>query len=292
MTIRVGVVGAAGRMGQLVCGALLGASDFELVAAVSPRHARLPLARVSGLDTALVIAAELAALKEAEADVAVDFTVPEVVGENVSWYLEHGINAVVGTTGWTSEDLPRFAELSREHGGNAIIAPNFALGAVLMMWFAQVAARHMPDVEIVELHHDGKRDAPSGTALRTADLIAASREQTFDSSPSAVPAVSVHPSQPLPGARGAQRHGIHVHAVRLPGLVAHQEVLFGAQGQTLTIRHDALDRTAFLPGVLLAVREVVSRRGVIVGLERLLGLEVLHPFRGGTPPRDDTGGIP
>ncbi|MDQ4129951.1 MAG: 4-hydroxy-tetrahydrodipicolinate reductase [Actinomycetota bacterium] len=291
MAIRVGVVGAAGRMGQLVCGSLLGANDLELVAAVSPRHARLPLARVSGLDTALVIAGELTALKEAQADVAVDFTIPEVVGENVTWYLEHGINAVVGTTGWTSEDLPRFAELSREHGANAIIAPNFALGAVLMMWFAQVAARHMPDVEIVELHHDGKRDAPSGTALRTADLIAASREQTFDPSPSRATAVSVHPSQ-LPGARGAQRHGIHVHAVRLPGLVAHQEVLFGSQGQTLTIRHDAVDRAAFLPGVLLAVREVGTRRGVIVGLERLLGLEVLDRFSGGTPPGDDSGGIP
>lgn len=270
MAIRVGVVGAAGRMGQVVCRSVREASDLELVAAVSPRHARLPLARVSGLEAGLVMSGELDALREADAEVAVDFTVPEAVAENVAWYLQHGIHAVVGTTGWTGDDLVRFRELSEEHGANAVIAPNFALGAVLMMTFAQLAARHLPDVEIVELHHDGKRDAPSGTALRTADLIAAAQEQTVEHKPATVPPLR---DKSLTGARGAEWRGIRVHAIRLPGLVAHQEVLFGAQGQTLTIRHDTLDRTAFMPGVLLAVREVATHRGIIVGLERLLGLQ-------------------
>ncbi len=319
MAIRVGVVGAAGRMGQMVCRSVLGAADLELVAAVSPRHARLPLAQLAGLDTSLVLAGELDALTEANAEVAVDFTVPDAVGDNVSWYLEHRVHAVVGTTGWTGHDLDRFRELSRKHGANAVVAPNFALGAVLMMSLAQLAARHLPDVEIVELHHDAKRDAPSGTALRTADLISAARRQTFDrEAPGGggragqvreaaagggragqprkrptVPEVVEQASKPETDGRGAERSGIRVHAVRLPGLVAHQEVLFGAQGQTLTIRHDAVDRTAFMPGVLLAVREVAAHRGLIVGLERLLGLEARgeadpDQLGGETPPGDDS----
>ncbi|MDP8961480.1 MAG: 4-hydroxy-tetrahydrodipicolinate reductase, partial [Actinomycetota bacterium] len=181
-------------------------------------------------------------------------------------------------------DLDRFRELSRKHGVNAVVAPNFALGAVLMMSLAQLAARHLPDVEIVELHHDAKRDAPSGTALRTADLISAARRQTFDRETAAAPKRETD-------GRGAERSGIRVHAVRLPGLVAHQEVLFGAQGQTLTIRHDAVDRTAFMPGVLLAVREVAAHRGLMVGLERLLGLEArgeADQLGGETPPGDDS----
>lgn len=258
-------------MGQVVCRSVLAAADLELVAAVSPRHARLPLARVAGLETNLVVAGELDALREADAEVAVDFTVPDAVARNVDWYLEHGVHAVVGTTGWSDHDLDRFRELSRRHGANAVVAANFALGAVLMMSLAQLAARHLPEVEIVELHHDAKRDAPSGTALRTADLIAAARQPTFDREQRSLPAVDA--SRSGTDARGTERSGIRVHAVRLPGLVAHQEVLFGAQGQTLTIRHDAVDRTAFMPGVLLAVREVATHAGVTVGLERLLGLE-------------------
>ncbi len=272
-TRRVGVVGAAGRMGQVVCRSVLAADDLELVAAVSPRHARLPLARVAGLETSLVLAGELDALREADAEVAVDFTIPDAVARNVEWYLEHGVHSVVGTTGWTGNDLDHFRELSRRYGANAVVAPNFALGAVLMMSLAQLAARHLPDVEIVELHHDAKRDAPSGTALRTADLIAEARQHTFDRTGPTVPMVHEHAAESRMDARGTDRSGIRVHAVRLPGLVAHQEVLFGAQGQTLTIRHDAVDRTAFMPGVLLAVRTVATHRGVTVGLERLLGLE-------------------
>lgn len=289
MSVRVGVVGAAGRMGQVVCRSILDAPDLDLVAAVSPRHARLPLAQVTRLETGLVMAGELDALTEADADVAVDFTVPGAVADNVAWCLEHRVHVVVGTTGWSDPDFDRLRQLSEEHGANVVVAPNFALGAVLMMHFAQLAARHLPDVEIIELHHEGKRDAPSGTAMHTADLIAAARAQTSEGEPAIAAAVAEHRPDVPTGARGVERGGIRVHAVRLLGLVAHQEVLFGAQGQTLTIRHDTVDRTAFVPGVLLAVRNVPTRPGVTVGLEQLLELEAggeADRFGGATQPRD------
>jgi 4-hydroxy-tetrahydrodipicolinate reductase len=167
-----------------------------------------------------------------------------------------------GPRGGDDGDLERWRGLTERGDANAVVAPNFALGAVLMMHLAAIAARHLPDVEIIELHHDGKVDAPSGTALRTADIVSASRKE----SPETVL------GEIEPGARGADRQGIRVHAVRLPGLVAHQEVIFGAEGQTLTIRHDTSDRTAFMPGVLLAVRTVADRPGLTVGLDALLGL--------------------
>ena len=248
--MRVGVSGALGRMGQEVCRAVEDAGDLELVASVDQDD-------------------DLQDLAAAGTEVVVDFTTPDVVGDNVDWYLQHGIHAVLGTTGWTEDDLGRWRELAEAGDANLIVAPNFALGAVLMMHAAQVVAPHMPHVEITELHHDRKADAPSGTALRTAELIADARggapEPTMGES--------------VPGARGAERDGIRVHSIRLPGLVAHQEVLFGAPGQTLSIRHDTVDRSSFMPGVLLAVREVAGRPGVTVGLEHLLGLG--HP--GGDP---------
>ncbi len=244
--MRVGVVGAEGRMGSTVCRAVEAADGLELVARVD-------------------LGDPLEDLTEAAVEVAVDFTHPDAVAQNASWYLTHGVHAVVGTTGWTDDDLDHWRELAEEEGsGNLVVAPNFALGAVLMMHLAQVAARHMPHVEIMELHHDGKADAPSGTALRTAELVAAAREQR----PEPVLGDEQHP-----GARGTDAAGVRIHAVRLPGLVAHQAVMFGAEGQTLTIRHDSVDRNSFMPGVLLAIREVADRPGMTVGLEPLLGLE-------------------
>lgn len=241
--MRVAVSGARGRMGTAVCQAVSDADDLELVAAVDEGD-------------------ELDELTDAGAEVVVDFTTPEAVSANVEWFLDHGLHAVVGTTGWDDDDLDRWRELSRASGAHAVVAPNFALGAVLMMHVSGIVSRYMPHVEIVELHHDGKADAPSGTALMTADVIARARDE--DPSPVL--------GSGLEGARGADRRGIRVHSLRLPGLVAHQEVVFGAEGQTLAIRHDTTDRTAFMPGVLLAVRAVADRPGVTVGLDQVLGL--------------------
>jgi 4-hydroxy-tetrahydrodipicolinate reductase len=259
MSIRVGVIGAAGRMGSEVCRAVVAADGLELVAAVDPHHVGAAL-RGAGVDSDLEIAGDLDALVAADAEVAVDFTVPDTVARNVVWLLEHGIHAVVGTTGIGDDDLDRIERLASEGEANAFLAPNFAIGAVLMMRFAAEAARHMPHVEIIELHHDRKADAPSGTALRTADLIAQVRDEAPE------PTMG----ETIDGARGADRGGVRVHSVRLPGLVAHQEVLLGGPGQTLSIRHDSTDRTSFMPGVVLAVRRVAELDGLVVGLEHLL----------------------
>jgi 4-hydroxy-tetrahydrodipicolinate reductase len=250
--IRVGVLGAAGRMGHEVRRAVALADDLQLVAAVDPEHA--------GEDAdGLAIAGSLDAL--ADAEVAVDFTHPSVVMENVRWCLANGTHVVVGTTGLRAEDLDEVRALAERSDANCVIAPNFALGAVLLLRFAAQAARFFDAAEVIELHHDGKADAPSGTALATARAIDAARAGAW-SAPGAIGAD--------PTARGADVEGIRVHAVRLPGLVAHEEVLFGGPGQVLTVRHDALDRTAFMPGVLLAVRSVAGRPGLTVGLDALL----------------------
>lgn len=256
----MGVSGAAGRMGRQVCRAVDAADDLELVAAVDPAAAGRPLAQVCDVRTDLTVAGDLTELQERGAEVVVDFTTPVVVTDNVLAVLREGIHAVVGTTGIGESGQEQIGALAAEGTANAFLAPNFAIGAVLMMELAQRVAPHLPHVEIVELHHDGKADAPSGTALRTADLIADARGD-----------------QPEPvmgetheGARGADRSGVRVHSVRLPGLVAHQEVVFGGTGQTLTIRHDSTDRECFMPGVLLAVRRVADLDGLVVGLEHLL----------------------
>jgi 4-hydroxy-tetrahydrodipicolinate reductase len=235
--IRVAVVGADGRMGSTVCDAVDAAEDLELVA------------RIDFEDS-------LQDVLDAGADVAVEFTTPDSVKANTAWLLEKGVHVVVGATGLSEEDL---AELEERTGpANAFVAPNFAIGAVLLMQLAQSAAKHLPHVEITELHHDRKVDAPSGTALRTVQLINEVREAVE------VPGPDEHP------ARGLVVDGIPVHSVRLPGLVASQEVVFGGEGQTLTIRHDSIDRSSFMPGVLLAVRNVGSLPGLTVGLEHLL----------------------
>jgi 4-hydroxy-tetrahydrodipicolinate reductase len=261
VTVRVGVVGAAGRMGAEVCRAVAGADDLELVAAVDVSAAGEALRDRTGVDLELTISDELEALTAAGCEVVVEFTGPASVGANLRWLLEHGLHAVVGATGIDAEDLEAARQLAAEGGANALVAPNFAIGAVLLMRFAAEAAKHLPHVEIIELHHDRKVDAPSGTALRTAELIAEARAE--------VPEVPLGDDR-HPGARGADHADVRVHSVRLPGIVANQEVIFGGTGQTLTIRHDSIDRTSFMPGVLLACREVGRLDGLVVGLEHLL----------------------
>jgi 4-hydroxy-tetrahydrodipicolinate reductase len=261
MTVKVGVVGAAGRMGAEVCRAVHGAEDLELVAAVDPSRAGDPIREVAGVDLDLEVAAELDALVAAGAEVAVEFTGPASVGDNLRWLLEHDVHAVVGATGIADDDLAACRELSAQGEANLFIAPNFAIGAVLLMRFATEAAEHLPHVEIIERHHDAKVDAPSGTALRTAELIADTRAEV----PDAPGGDDQHP-----GARGATHADVRIHSLRLPGIVADQDVVFGGLGQTLTISHRSLDRTSFMPGVLLACRRVSGIHGCVIGLEHLL----------------------
>lgn len=247
--IRVGVVGAAGRMGREVCRAIVADADLELAAAVDPSHAGQTVQ-----DT--TIAPSLDALTAAGAEVVVEFTRPEAAPDNIAWCIAHGLHVVTGTTGF--EPDPGWAE-QRDVG--VLIAANFAIGAVLMMRFAAEAAGYLPEAEIVELHHGDKPDAPSGTSIATARRIASARGPA---EPGATGAERV------PGARGADVEGVRVHSVRLPGLVAHQEVILGGLGQTLTIRHDSTSHASFMPGVLMAVRAVASRPGLTVGLDALL----------------------
>ncbi|MEV6524166.1 4-hydroxy-tetrahydrodipicolinate reductase [Longispora sp. NPDC051575] len=244
----VGVLGARGRMGVEVCRAVDDADGLELVAMVDAGEG-------------------LFSVTDAGARVVVDFTSPETVMDNIHWCVEQGVSVVVGTSGFTPERLHRVEHwLKHKPDVGVIVAPNFAIGAVLMMEFAAKAAPYFPSVEIVELHHPGKIDAPSGTALHTAEMIGASRAAAgVGPSPDATKTA-------LDGARGAEVAGVRVHSVRSAGLVAHQEVLLGTGGETLTIRHDSLDRVSFMPGVLLAVREVLNRPGLTVGLGPLLGL--------------------
>lgn len=243
--MRVAVFGARGRMGAEVCRAVEAAHDLDLVAAIDAGEERTP--------------AEAA-------EVVVDFTVPDAVMDNLAWCIDHGIHAVVGTTGFDAERLDRVRELlAGRPGVGVVVAPNFSIGAVLMMRFAAQAARFFESAEVVELHHPDKVDAPSGTAQATARGIAAARTAA------GLGPVPDATGTGLPGARGADVDGVAVHSVRLRGLVAHQEVLFGAAGETLTIRHDSLDRAGFMPGVLAAVRAVPGRPGLLVGIDELLG---------------------
>ncbi|HRA05096.1 MAG TPA: 4-hydroxy-tetrahydrodipicolinate reductase [Propionicimonas sp.] len=244
--MRVAVFGARGRMGAEVCRAVAEAPDLELVAAVDEGDDRTEVT---------------------EADVVVDFTVPDAVMDNLAWCIERGLHVVVGTTGFTDERLDRVrSQLAAHPRVGVLIAANYSIGAVLMMHFAEQAARFFESAEIIELHHPNKVDAPSGTATVTAQRIASAR------SAAGLGAVPDATASAVPGARGADIEGIHVHGVRLRGLVAHQEVLFGAQGETLTIRHDSLDRTGFMPGVLAAVRAVPALPGLTLGIDGLLGL--------------------
>ncbi|KUI42432.1 4-hydroxy-tetrahydrodipicolinate reductase [Mycobacterium sp. IS-1590] len=244
--MRVGVLGAKGKVGATMVEAVQAADDLSFTAGVDAGD-------------------PLSLLTDSQTEVVIDFTHPDVVMDNLEFLIENGIHAVVGTTGFTDERLATVRQwLEAKPDAAVLIAPNFAIGAVLSMHFAQQAARHFESVEVIELHHPHKADAPSGTAARTARLIAEARKG-MPPNPDAT-------STGLDGARGADVDGVPVHSVRLAGLVAHQEVLFGTQGETLTIRHDSLDRTSFVPGVLLAVRRVAERPGLTVGIEPLLDL--------------------
>jgi 4-hydroxy-tetrahydrodipicolinate reductase len=243
--IKVGVFGAKGRMGSTVCDVVVTDDELELVARVD-------------------IDDDPKAMVEAGVEVAVDFTMPDAVKENVRFCLDNGIHAVVGTTGLSEDDLAEFATWVSSSKANVFVAPNFALGAVLMMRFAQQAAAHFKTAEIIERHHERKLDAPSGTALRTAQMMNEARSEQWET-PSGG---TENPS----GSRGGDVDGIHVHSLRVPGSVAHQEVILGAPGETLTIRHDSLDRASFMPGVILAIKKVGGREGLTVGLENLLDL--------------------
>lgn len=259
--IQVLVTGAAGRMGREVIKAVTAAPGMEVVAAVDPRAAGMAVEDGTGGEVACL--ADLAeAIGQTSPDVMVDFTHPSVVESNLRIALAAGVDCVVGTTGLSEGSLRALADDAPE-GTCLFMAPNFAVGAVLMMRFAAEAARFMPHVEIIELHHDQKADAPSGTAMLTADLIAAARAE--------VPSAPGRETEIAPGARGALVQDVTVHSVRLPGMVAHQEVLFGGQGQTLSIRHDSIDRTSFMPGVVLAVSKVGQLSGLVIGLDAVMG---------------------
>jgi 4-hydroxy-tetrahydrodipicolinate reductase len=255
--IRVGVFGAGGRMGATICTAVGDADDLELVAAVDPFRSGTP---VEGTD--LVIAADASAFVDAGAQVAIDFTVLDAARENIRWCAAHDVHIVVGTTGFSTDDLDEYAELFTHSAANGLIAANFAIGAVLMMRFAELAAPWFETAEIIELHHDRKIDAPSGTAMTTARrMTAASKEWAEDPTKTVV----------SPGARGGLvDDSIRVHSVRMRGMIASQEVILGTTGQSLTIRHDTFDRSSFMPGVLLGARRVADFPGLTVGLDLLL----------------------
>lgn len=252
--IRIAVSGALGRMGQEVVRMVKEEERFQLTALVDPKGkdgGEIPL-YPNLLD----------ALTASSADVMIDFSTPAAVYDNVKTALELGVRPVVGTTGLSQEEIGNLSRLASERRVGAVIAPNFALGAVLMMRFAQMAGKYLPNVEILEFHHDQKLDAPSGTALKTAEMIAEVREERKQGHP--------QEKERLEGARGGYVDGFRIHSIRLPGFVAHQEVIFGKEGEILTIRHDSLSRSSFMGGVKLAVERVTTLNHLVYGLEGLL----------------------
>lgn len=256
MSIRVAVAGSKGKMGQEVVKMVQSDSELVLVAEIGSTKREATDNQVpyfTSLEEALV---------ETKPDVLVDFTTPQSVKQNMELALTHGVRPVVGTTGFSPEDIERLDKVCQEKGTGAIIAPNFAVGAILMMKFAREAAKYMPHVEIIELHHDQKLDAPSGTAIKTAELIQETREEIKQGHP--------REEEIIEGARGGYYNGFRIHSVRLPGLVAHQEVIFGHTGQTLRIRHDSINRESFMPGVNLAVKKVMEIERLIYGLEHIM----------------------
>lgn len=260
--IKVLVNGACGRMGREVIKAVSADADLSLVAAVDPRCAGEDAGELAGIGKIHVTIVEdlAAALKSAE--VMVDFTNAEAAKASVLKALESGVHAVVGTTGMSQGDLDEIRREAEKGTANAFVAPNFAIGAVLMMRLAEIAAKYLPAVEIIELHHDQKVDAPSGTALLTAKKLAEIVQKREEPTK----------KETLRGSRGGDYEGVRVHSIRLPGFVAHQEVIFGGSGQTLTIRHDSIDRSSFMPGVLMAIKSVADLPGLTIGLENALGL--------------------
>lgn len=273
--IRVAVLGACGRMGAAVSAAVATADDTVLAAAVDPAAAGAELCDatrglVGGEAGAIGVLPSVSGLEASRIDVAVDFTTAQSARDNLGWCADNRVHAVCGTTGLGEADEAELGRLFAKAGVGCVLAPNFSIGAVLMMRLAETCAPFFSAVELIELHHDRKRDAPSGTSLSTARRIEEARRK----SPQAGSWVEEATEQVvLEGARGGLvADGVHVHSVRLPGLLAHHEVIFGSVGETLTIRHDSTDRASFMPGVLLAVRQVAGRPGLTKGLEPLLGL--------------------
>ena len=257
--MRIGVSGAGGRMGREVCRAVAAEEDLELVYAADPACAGRRLSElVPGIPVDLEIVGGEGEPSERDVEVMIDFSLAPAARENVPRALGAGIHCVVGTTGFTAEDLEGFDRVARANRVGCLVAPNFAIGAVLMMDFARRAARFLPACEIVEMHHPAKLDAPSGTARKTASLILEAWGEAGE--------------EREEGPRGLAMGGIRLHSVRLPGLVAHQEVIFGGSGQTLTIRHDSFDRASFMPGVIMGVRKVPGLEGLVVGLEKIMEL--------------------
>lgn len=263
-TIRVLVSGACGNMGQHVVRAVTSAKDMELVAAVDPAGLNRDVGEVAlGHSLGIKVLGHLAAaIEQSSPDVMVDFTHPDVVMGNLEVALKAGVSCVVGTTGFSDTDLKIIDRMCRNHNTTCIIAPNFSLGANLMMRFAAEAARYFEYAEIVERHHEHKADAPSGTALKTAELMEAARGEPLRSAPTA--------HEKLAGSRGGETAGLRIHSIRLPGYVANQEVVFGAQGELLIIENVSSSRECFMPGVLLAIRSVRKLKGLVYGLDSLL----------------------
>lgn len=262
--IRVAVAGPRGRMGSEAVKMISKDEMLQFVCGIDPKYNGEDVGEFLGLGnlSAPFVSDIRQALETYRPDVLVDFTTPHVVKQNMQIAIEEGVRPVVGTTGFTPEDIEELDALCREQGIGGIIAPNFAIGAVLMMKFAQEAAKYMPHVEIIEQHHDQKLDAPSGTAVKTAEMIQAARSEMKQGHP--------EEKETIEGARGGYYGGFRIHSVRLPGLVAHQEVIFGAVGQTLTIRHDSINRESFMPGVNLAIKKVMEHKGLIYGLENIM----------------------
>ncbi|KIL79902.1 4-hydroxy-tetrahydrodipicolinate reductase [Bacillus badius] len=263
-SIKVIIAGPRGRMGKEAVYMVEKAENLQLTAVLDRKYNRQSLSDLEGFAgiDAPVFTDIHECFSEVEADVLIDLTTPETGYIHTKTALEHNIRPVVGTTGLTEEQLTELKKLSEEKGLGCIIAPNFAIGAVLMMKFSQMAAKYFQNVEIIELHHDRKLDAPSGTAIKTAQMIAAVREKKQQGHP--------EEKETMTGARGADMEGMHLHSVRLPGLVAHQQVLFGADGETLTIRHDSYNRASFMSGVKMCVETVMKVETLIYGMENIL----------------------
>ncbi|MFW6238309.1 MAG: 4-hydroxy-tetrahydrodipicolinate reductase [Halanaerobiales bacterium] len=264
MTKKVFVNGACGRMGSEVVKTVINDTEHRLAGGYDQENIGENIVDLLDLEgtTATIYGDLKQALEKTSPDVIVDFTSPEVVMDNITTGLNQGVHMVVGTTGITDTDMEKIKKMSSDSGANALIVPNFALGAVLLMEFAAEAANYFDDVEIIELHHDQKIDAPSGTSIKTAELINKNRNQEGEK--------KVDEIEKISGARGGKKDGIPIHSVRLPGLVAHQEVIFGGEGQTLTLKHDSYDRKSFMPGVRLAIDKVDSIQGLVYGLENIM----------------------
>lgn len=262
--IKVIIAGPRGRMGSEAVKLVHNTEHFELVAAIDRKYDGKNLGDIEGFQgmEAPIFSDIHECFTKVEADVLIDLTTPEVGMFHTETALKYGIRPVVGTTGFTSDDLGKLEQLTKDQGIGCIIAPNFAIGAILMMKFSQMAAKYFPDVEIIEMHHDKKLDAPSGTAKKTADLIATVRKTKIQGHP--------NEKETIPGARGANIDGMRIHSVRLPGLVAHQQVMFGSSGELLTIRHDSFDRASFMTGVKLAVETVMNLDVLVYGLENII----------------------